>query len=149
MNPDERIFVAKLSKLSLVNQRLISFSSIEENLDIDLCHALLNSLLGTFFLEALGFGRGMGVLDLNSTKLGNNLSMLNPNLLKEQDKKNIKNLFKPILAREIYPLPKEQIMDDRIIFEEAILNAYEIIGIKEDVKNALLKMYQIRKSVNY
>ena len=40
-------------------------------------------------------------------------------------------------------------MDDRIIFEEAILNAYEIIGIKEDVKNALLKMYQIRKSVNY
>jgi hypothetical protein len=49
----------------------------------------------------------------------------------------------------IYPLPKEQIMDDRIIFEEAILNAYEIIGIKEDVKNALLKMYQIRKSVNY
>jgi hypothetical protein len=149
MNPDERIFVAKLSKLSLVNQRLISFSSIEENLDIDLCHALLNSLLGTFFLEALGFGRGMGVLDLNSTKLGNNLSMLNPNLLKEQDKKNIKNLFKPILAREIYPLPKEQIMDDRIIFEEAILNAYEIIEIKEDVKNALLKMYQIRKSVNY
>ena len=149
INPDERIFVAKLSKQSLVNQRLISFSSIKENVDIDLCHALLNSLLGIFFLEGQGFGRGMGVLDLNSTKLGNNLSMLNPDLLKEQDKKNIKNLFKPILAREIYPLPKELIMEDRIIFEEAILNSYSIIGIKEDIKNALLKMYQIRKSVNY
>jgi hypothetical protein len=149
LNPDKRIFVAKLSKRSLVNQRVISFSSIDENVDIDLCHALLNSLLGIFFLEGQGFGRGMGVLDLNSTKLGNNLSMLNPNLLKEQDKKNIKNLFKPILEREIYPLPKELIMKDRIIFEEAILNAYAIIGIKEDVKNALLKMYQIRKSVNY
>lgn len=149
INPDERIFVAKLSKQSLVNQRLISFSSIKENVDIDLCHALLNSLLGIFFLEGQGFGRGMGVLDLNSTKLENNLSMLNPDLLKEQDKKNIKNLFKPILAREIYPLSKELMMEDRIIFEEAILNAYAIIGIKKDLKNALLKMYQIRKSVNY
>lgn len=149
INPDERIFVAKLSKQSLVNQRLISFSLIKENVDIDLCHALLNSLLGIFFLEGQGFGRGMGVLDLNSTKLGNNLSMLNPDLLKEQDKKNIKNLFKPILAREIYPLSKELIMEDRIIFEEAILNAYAIIDIKKDLKNALLKMYQIRKSVNY
>ena len=149
INPDERIFVAKLSKQSLVNQRLISFSSIKKNVDIDLCHALLNSLLGIFFLEGQGFGRGMGVLDLNSTKLANNLSILNPDLLKEQDKQNIINLFKPILAREIYPLPKELIMEDRIIFEEAILNSYAIIGIKEDVKNALLKMYQIRKSVNY
>ena len=91
----------------------------------------------------------MGVLDLNSTKLKNNLCMLNPNLLKEQDKENIKKLFKPILAREIYPLTKELIMEDRIVFEDAVLQAYSILEIKDNLKNALLKMYQIRKSVNY
>ena len=149
MNPDERIFVAKLASPTPVNQRLITFSLINQNEDIDLYHALLNSLLGVFFLEALGFGRGLGVLDLNSTKLKDNMRILDPSLLTEQNKNKIKEFFKPILAREVYPLSKELTMDDRDKFETAVLDAYSLLEIKDKLKNSLLKMYQIRKAVDY
>jgi hypothetical protein len=149
ISPDERIFVAKLTSPTAVNQRLVSFSLINQTEDIDLHHALLNSLLGIFFLEALGFGRGLGVLDLNSTKLKDNMRILDPSLLTEQNKNKIKEFFKPILAREVYPLPKELTMHDRDKFETAILEAYSLLEIKDKLKNSLLKMYQIRKAVDY
>ena len=149
ISPDERIFVAKLTSPTPVNQRLVSFSLINQTEDIDLHHALLNSLLGIFFLEALGFGRGLGVLDLNSTKLKDNMRILDPSLLTEQNKNKIKEFFKPILAREVYPLSKELTMDDRDKFETAVLEAYSLLEIKDRLKNSLLKMYQIRKAVDY
>lgn len=148
ISPDERIFIAKLSKSSLVNQRLISFKLMKDENDLDLIHALLNSMLSVFLLEALGFGRGLGVLDLNATNLKNKFKVLNPELLNNEDKKQIKNLFNSILKREIKPLLEEIEMPDRIKFEEQVLKSFSISNIKEDLKNSLIKMHQIRKSVN-
>ena len=69
MNFDKRIFIAKLDKKSFVNQRLTRFTAKNKNIDIDLSCALLNSTLGIFFIESIGFGRGLGVLDLSSTRM--------------------------------------------------------------------------------
>src|SRR5690606_18770634 len=76
INPDKRLFVAKLRERSFVNQRLIRFSRRTASVDVELCHALMNSLLGVFYIEALGFGRGLGVLDLNATKVAEKLHVL-------------------------------------------------------------------------
>ena len=50
----------------------------------DLIHALLNSVYGMFAIEAIGFGRGLGVLDASSTKL-KNMFMINPEVISEED----------------------------------------------------------------
>ena len=63
MNPYHRLFVAKLEQRSFVNQRLIRFTKKTRTINVDLCHALLNSVIGLFFIEAIGFGRGLGALD--------------------------------------------------------------------------------------
>lgn len=57
INYGDRLFIAKLKERSFVNQRLARFTKKTEIVDVDLCHALLNSALGMFFIEALGFGR--------------------------------------------------------------------------------------------
>ena len=84
-----------------------------------------------------------------TTKLKDNMRILDPSLLTEQNKNKIKEFFKPILAREVYPLSKELTMDDRDKFETAVLEAYSLLEIKDRLKNSLLKMYQIRKAVDY
>ncbi len=81
INYGDRLFIARMQKRSFVNQRLTRFTATTDDLDIDLCHALLNSLIGIFYLEACGFGRGLGALDLSSSKLKKNLFILNPDIL--------------------------------------------------------------------
>ena len=63
LNPDKRLFFAKFTEPTCINQRLIGFIPKVENLDINLCHALLNSIVGMFYIEATGFGRGAGALE--------------------------------------------------------------------------------------
>ncbi len=80
-------FIAKFDNPTFVNQRLIRFTKNNDNIDIKLSHALLNSLLGIFYIEMLGFGRGEGVLDLSASKLQESLKMLNYNLLTKNPKR--------------------------------------------------------------
>ena len=128
-NYDERLFISKLKKPSFVNQRLTRFTLIDKKqIDIDLYHALLNSIIGLFYLEALGFGRGLGALDLNSTKLSNQLFMLNPLLLQENSIKKIKTEFLKLKQRKIYPIKEEIYKKDRINFDFVIL--YSILSLK-------------------
>jgi len=90
LNPERRIFIAKMRARSFVNQRLIRFSLRDVALDLDLQHALLNSCIGVFFIEALGFGRGLGALDLSATKLSRHLHILKSDLLSQQQAKKSK-----------------------------------------------------------
>ncbi|MFW6009344.1 MAG: SAM-dependent DNA methyltransferase, partial [archaeon] len=148
INPDERLFLAKLKERSFVDQRLTRFTKKKDNTNIELTHALLNSLIGIFYIEALGFGRGLGALDLNTTKIKKNLFMLNPNLLNEKQKGEITKKFSLLVERDVLPLNKELQSKDRIDFDNAVLEAYGIKKYKKDIKNSLLQLYSIRKSVN-
>lgn len=79
MNYDTRLFFLRLTPRAFVNQRLIRFTTKPGILvDLDLWHALLCSLMGCFYIEALGFGRGLGALDLNASKFAKQLRLLNP-----------------------------------------------------------------------
>jgi len=143
INFGDRLFFAKFNEPTFVNQRLVRFT----RKNIQLCHALLNSILGLFYIEALGTGRGQGVLDMSKDKLENDLEMLNPELFNETQKTDILAKFEIIKRRDILDIEKELEEEDRNAFDNAILDAIGLLDKKEKIKKALLELYKIRSSV--
>ena len=148
MNLGDRIFIAIMENRGFVDQRLIRLTKKKDDLDLHLCHALLNSLLGLYMIESSGFGRGLGALDLQSTKLKKGLYVLNPVLLSEEDKTRIKKLFQVLKRRNVLSLPDELSSSDRFEFDEAVLESFGISAYYNKIKHSLLELYDIRKSAN-
>ena len=146
MNPDKKICVYRLKERSFVNQRLISLA-VKDTEKLDLLHALLNSGLSLFYIESIGFGRGLGALDLNSTTIAKKLMILDPNLLSKEQVSEIVAKFQSILNRNVLDLPNELQQEDRIEFDMAVLNAFNIELDPKIIYDSLLKIYNIRKSV--
>ena len=146
MNPDRRLFFAKFESPSFINQRLIGLKTTADNPDIDLCHALLNSILGMFYIEAIGFGRGLGALDISSTTM-RNAYMLNPNNIDSEQRERILEKFNSLLQREVYSTERELSEVDRIAFDHEVLRSYGIDQYYNDIKNSLLSMQRMRLGV--
>jgi len=147
MNPDKRPCVFRLKERSFVNQRLIRMTK-KKDVDLDICHALMNSTLGILMIESQGFGRGLGVLDLNVNKMKDNYHMLDPTKISSSDKDNIVKLFGVLLKRDMKELPDELISEDRRSFDRAVLKAYNLEGLEESISNSLLEIYHIRKAID-
>ena len=145
-NPNNRLFVFRFKEKTFVDQRIIRLSAFD-NIDLDLCHALLNSTLGILMIESLGFGRGLGVLDLNATKMKKSYCMLDPTVINQKDVDRIKQKFMPLLCRPPKELQEEVISEDRRLFDKAVLEAYGIGDIQDRISNTLLELYHIRKAV--
>jgi hypothetical protein len=141
----DRLFIAKLHERSFVNQRLTRFTKKQTDLDIDLLHALLNSVIGIFFIEALWFGRWMGALDLSATRM-KSLPVLNPHVLSQDQITNIKNAFFNIASREILPISEELEMTDRIQFDSVVLEAFGISEYKDQILKSFKMIYSMRKT---
>ena len=132
-----------------MDQRLIGFTFKEEISDKDktVIHALFNCVLGMFYIEALGFGRGLGALDLSKDKIEQNYRMLDYTILSEGDKDRIIEAFEPLMNRNRQALPQEMEREDRAHFDEVLFEVFNIQGILESVRNALMVLYRIRLSV--
>lgn len=147
MNPDKRICVHRFKKRSFVDQRLIRFTKrADSKLDIVLAHALMNSAVGMFLLQAAGFGRGLGALDLNSTKLARGLHMLDPAKLTSVQTTAIINAFSPLLARDVLDLPDELANSERQAFDGVVLSAYGASGLRNQIYASLLRLFEIRQT---
>lgn len=147
-NPNKRLFFSKLNTPSFFNQRLTGLRATANNRDLDLTHALLNSLIGMFYIEAVGFARGLGVLDLSKSNLQKSM-MLNPELLTEGDILEIKEAFQPLLERDILSTEEELAQDDRIYFEQTVLRAFVIEeSILPRIQSSLLSLQRTRLSIN-
>jgi hypothetical protein len=146
MNPDKRLFFAIFNQPSFINQRLIGLKKKISYPDVEFSHALLNSLIGMFYIEAVGFGRGLGALDINSKTI-RNAYMLDPALVSNESKKNIMEKFRPLLERKIYNTELELRKQDRIEFEHEVLKAYGIDEYYEAIESSLLSMQKMRLSV--
>lgn len=149
MNPDNRLFFSRFIEPSFINQRLIGLTSKQQYRDIDLNHALLNSIFTMFYIEASGFGRGLGVLDINSNNIAQCM-MLNPSLVSENDRKQILDCFKKLKARQIFQTVEEELQDPvRLEFDMTVLRAFGIDSYYENIVNSLKSLRQVRKSVQY
>lgn len=145
MNPDKRLFVAKFDEPSFVNQRLIAFKCYDGSVNMDLIHAILNSLLGMLYIEAIGFGRGLGALDINPTNI-RNMRMLDPAFVTQESIQAILRAFEPIKARDVMNTSDELEQPDRIAFDHAVLTAFELEDKYDKIKNTLLSMQRVRHS---
>lgn len=145
-NPSNRLFIFRFKDKTFVDQRVIRLSAFNHT-DLDLCHALLNCTFGMLMIESQGFGRGLGVLDLNATKMEKSYCMLNPSLLDEKESNRIKQAFLPLLSRPPKELPDEVVSEDRRQFDKVVLEAYGIADLQDKISITLLELYHIRKAV--
>ena len=148
INPDTRLFVARTREPTFVDQRIIRFTIKDQEQNTELLHALLNSIYSICLIEAIGFGRGLGVLDINATKIREGLYMPDMRLISDAGAENILDLFEIMKSREVYPILQELDEPSRIEFDKAVTVA---IGMAEtdrlNAYNGLRILYKIRKSV--
>ncbi len=148
INFGDRLFIARFQEPTFVNQRLVRFSRKYKNVDDKLCHALMNSLVGLFYIEAMGTGRGEGALDLSKDKIEADLRIINPKLISNGNREKIIKLFEKLETRVILPILQELEHEDRINFDDAVLEAIGCLQYKKQIKDSLLTLYGIRASVN-
>ena len=146
MNPDDRMFYAKFNTPTFVNQRLIGLKRIRKTDDLDLIHALLNSILSIFYIEAVGFGRGLGVLDINKDSISR-CYMLNPALLSKSQIASIKLRFSALIERGIVDINQEFNDPIRRSFDMEVLNAFGLGAYYDTIVSSLISMRRIRKAV--
>ena len=142
MNPSTRLFCFRSVVRMVPNQRVIPLRAHPDT-DIDLCHALLNSLLFTFSTEASGVPMGLGALDNNSTTLAKQY-MPNPALITHSARDNIVEKFHPLLHRDINTVEIELTLSDRIAFEHTVLEAYGLDGYYDDIVATILELQHAR-----
>jgi hypothetical protein len=142
-NLGDRLFVGRLTPPAFVDQRLIKLVP-KDDCDLDLIHALLNSSLSMFLIEALGFGRGEGALDLSSSRIKSRFHILNPGILDDDGIQDIKNAFAPLLEREILSVDIELAQDDRRNFDQTVLTTYGIDLELTSIYSALASLYGLR-----
>lgn len=146
MNPDKRLFYAYSSTPILINQRFIGFRFLDANTNKELCFALLNSIFDMFIIEATGFGRGLGVLDINAKNISDSF-MLNPNYLTDEQATAIVQAFQPIKNRQVLDTETELQQEDRINFDHVVLRAYGIDNYYDRIKESLMSMQKTRRNV--
>ncbi len=148
INPGKRLFVARLARRSFVNQRLTRLSvrpSARRHLSV--LHALMNSVVCLFQQEALGFPRGLGALDLSSTRIAEGMRIPNPMALSDDGMARILRSFDPVCKREILDLENEFAQQDRIAFEHTVAKVFGYEHSLETIVNATLRLFKIRNSV--
>ena len=146
MNPDDRMFYAKFNHPTFINQRLIGLKRKRVTDDLNLLHALLNSMLSLFYIEAVGFGRGLGVLDINKDSISK-CYMLNPALLNESQKADIMEKFEVLMSRGIVDINQDMEDPVRREFDMVVLNAFGIGSYFDNIVSSLKAMRKVRKAV--
>ena len=146
MNPDDRMFYAKFRQPTFINQRLIGLMRKRRTDNLDLLHALLNSILSLFYIEAVGFGRGLGVLDINKDSISK-CYMLNPALLTKEQSSAIMEKFSALSVRGIVDINQDLSDPIRQEFDRTVLNAFGIGNYHDRIIDSLKAMRRIRKAV--
>lgn len=143
----DRLFVAQLEPKAFVDQRLVRLDQ-KGYVNVELCHALLNCTIGMFIIEGLGFGRGLGALDLNKDRIQQYLHMLDARLLSSEAIARILEAFQPLLERDILCVADELEQLDRIAFDDVIIAEFGLSLSRNQLYEGLLALVEIRLTAN-
>lgn len=146
LNPDKRLFVAKFKERTFVDQRFTRMLLKSERFDSDLVHAVLNSIYGMFAIEAIGFGRGLGVLDASSARL-KNMYMIDIDQISQPDAEEIIRLFDIIKNREVMDIEDELKDPARREFDNKVLQSIGAQDLYDKIKDSLLSLQHTRHCV--
>ncbi|MEP0006203.1 MAG: hypothetical protein ABJ387_03000 [Balneola sp.] len=124
INPYERHFFCYSKQPFTIDQRLAAIN-VNEDYDVKLIAALLNSVITLLTIEMKGTSRNLGALDLNANYF-KNLKVLNPDLLSDQQAEDIINAFDPLTNRSIDVIEDEVKREDRRNFDTVVLQSFGI-----------------------
>ncbi|CAK1254225.1 Eco57I restriction-modification methylase domain-containing protein [Fructobacillus tropaeoli] len=147
INPQDRYFWSRMIPRSAVNQRVTAFR-IKKSFhnDIEVLHAILNSLPAQYMLAASGFGRGQGVTDLTKDGI---IQIYIPSLdeLSTSEKNKIVELWQTVKYKPV-PRVMEQIEDVAWVnFNKEILKIYGLnIDVFDSMSKALVDLLERRSS---
>ena len=147
INYGPRLVVFSVPDRVPVDQRVTAFTMHDEDDDAELWHALLNCSVGLYLVEAMGFGRGLGALDLNSEKVAESFHVLDAGQLDDTDRAAIKEAVAPVRARNVLPLLEEMSAPDRHALDTAVLKAFGLEDVGAAVRASLLTLFTIRNAV--
>uniref|UniRef100_UPI00402ABF2E hypothetical protein n=1 Tax=Succinivibrio sp. TaxID=2053619 RepID=UPI00402ABF2E len=139
----KEFFFARFDVPSFINQRLIGLIYKKDVSNKDLCHALLNSIVTLFAVEAAGFGRGQGVLDLSKKSL-EQCNMPDPSQIDYISACDIINKFNKIKDKKIPDLKDINKDLERVDFDKAVLKAFGLEQLYETIYCTLLAMHNVR-----
>lgn len=146
MNPEKRFFFTRTDGRYFVDQRIIGLCHTSKYADIELNHALLNSVFSKFAIEASGFGKGLGALDTNKEKIAC-INFLNPSLISSCDRRSIIHAFEKIVNQPVKDV-EDELKDPQIeIFDRVVLKAYGLEHHYETICSTLAAMQRARLSV--
>ena len=143
----DRLFVGRLNPPAFVDQRLVRLSA-NAGVHIGLVHALMNSGIGMFLIEGLGFGRGLGALDLSKDRIEAYMHVLDPELLDDRRRGEVLDAFLPLLNRDILCVGDELEQEDRRAFDDAVIGAFGLQLEREWVYDCLRRLLEIRATAN-
>jgi hypothetical protein len=143
INYGERLFVGRVDPPAFADQRLVRLEP-KGQVDIDLAHALLNSTISMFIIEGMGFGRGLGALDLSKDRIEKYMHILNPAHLDQAQRSEVKLAFSPLLERDVLSVADELEAADRISFDDAVIRAFRLNTSRQRIYDALLSLVEMR-----
>jgi len=147
MNPGDRLFFGRLQPAGFVDQRLIRLlPEADSRMDVDLGHALLNSTLTLFMVEGIGFGRGLGALDLNPTTLKRSMHIPDAGRIDRAGRQAIIDAFRPVRDRDVLDLADELEQSDRRALDQAVLDALGAAIDLDRIYEAMLNLVAIRQA---
>ena len=147
INYGDRLFVGRLVPPAFVDQRMVRLVPTT-SINTGLYHALLNCSIGMFIIEGLGFGRGLGALDLNKDRIEAYMNMLDPGVLNRQQGGEILRAFSPLLNREILGVADELEQVDRQFFDDTVIGAFGLDVEREHIYESLRGLVEIRTTAN-
>lgn len=145
INYGDRLFVGRVDPPAFADQRLVRLEP-RGPVDIDLAHALLNSAISMFMIEGMGFGRGLGALDLNKDRIEEFMHLLDPAQLSQAQADSVKAAFIPLLGRNVVNVADELENADRHLFDDAVIAAFGLQIDRQRIYDALLSLVEIRRT---
>jgi len=148
MNPDSYFMIQKLDEPAFINQRVIGLAVKPElHEEMDFYHALLNSTLTYFQIEAIGFGRGLGVLDINNNNIKHGLHIPKLGLFTREAKVEIYESFRKVKSRNVMHILQELNQPDRIELDSLIIKHSGLNFPIEKLYECMKQLYAVRKAI--
>jgi hypothetical protein len=98
-----------------------------------------------FIIEGMGFGRGLGALDLSSDRIKQYMHVLDISMLNIDSMQAIKDAFLPLTNRSIMSSIADELeQTDRIAFDDAVLRAFNLNVSRQIIYESLLTLVEIR-----
>ena len=142
----KRLYIGRIDPAAFVNQRLMGLNP-QPGVDVDLAHALLNCTVGLLMIEAIGFGRGLGALDLNKDRIEANLHIFDPDKLDRPERDEIVAAFAPMKARSVLEVSDELEQPDRQALDERIIRHFGITTSREHIYDTLRALVEVRHAI--